>query len=393
MRLYNKILEYKITPNSFIYSIVGKIVQKMSDCSEFVDIKSKDISNFPRRTFRSENETKILGDKIVFNCLQNCPDCNKLINVENLSRNYKKMKKDLCWAKCPYCNYIKPEISLNFGQSISSIFSNVSSSKIEKFTLCSPYELKNNLKEIVDKDQFHLLDIDKFKINFPNLFWSCIWFFNLYDLDYNIILPYEVNVLKQKSNNNKRIFTLNSKIISSLKKNNYIVSLMETTYNKNNNNPHNQDFIRQNVISFCYKNNIYCDYFGIFKKSNINENQSSNDYLKNRQKTFIKIKNKNTISGFLFSGGDKKLSDKNINKFIDKQNINNNKTPNFKTKKQGNKVLTDIKLEKRFSEPINNVNEDINDLKPFFVLKKANIINNKNNSPESNSSFSLEENN
>ena len=100
MRLYNKILAYKITPNSFIYSIVGKIVQKMADNREFlVGIKANDISNFPRRTFRSENETNILGDKIIFNCLQNCPDCNKLINIENLSRDYKKMKKDLCWAK------------------------------------------------------------------------------------------------------------------------------------------------------------------------------------------------------------------------------------------------------------------------------------------------------
>ena len=388
MRLYNKILAYKITPNSFIYSIVGKIVQKMADNREFlVGIKANDISNFPRRTFRSENETNILGDKIIFNCLQNCPDCNKLINIENLSRDYKKMKKDLCWAKCPYCNYIKPEISLNFGQSISSKESNVSSSKMEKFTLCSPYELKNSLKEIIDKEKFHLLDVDKFKMKFPNLFWSCLWYFNLYNLDYNIILPYEVNIFKQKTNNNKRVTSLNSKIIPSLKKNNNIISLVEKAYN--NNISQNQLLIRQNVISFCYNNNIYCDYFGIFNKSINYQKSNSSDYLNSRQKTFIKIRNKNTISGFLFSGGDKKLSDKNVNKIIDKS-LTYNQTPNIKTKKQNNKFITDIKLEKRYSNPINDVDDDINELKPFFDLKKENITN-KNNSSESNSSFSLEE--
>ena len=67
-----------------------------------------------------------------------------------------------------------------------------------------------------------------------------------------------------------------------------------------------------------------------------------------------------------------------------------NQTPNIKTKKKSNKFITDIKLEKRNSNPINDVNDDINELKPFFVLKKENITN-KNNSPESNSSFFLEE--
>ena len=392
MKLYNKILAYKITPNSFIYSIVGKIVQKkIENPQHLFGIKSLDTSNFPKRTFRSENETNILGDKISFNCLQNCPDCNKLINVENLSRDYKKMKKDLCWAKCPYCNYIKPEVSLNFGCSISSKDSIISCSKEEKFTLCSPYELKNSIKDIVEKEKFHLLDIDKFKMKFPNLFWSCIWYFHLYNLDYNIILPYEVNIFKQHKGNSTRFTNLNSKILPLLKNNN-IISLSEKISHKIiMNNLEDKLFVVQNIFSFSYRNNIYYDYFGTFRDNSGMKN--INSYFNNRQKSYIKIKSKNTISGFLFSGGDKKLSDKNINKLYDLPS-----SPNIKQKKQSNKFITDAKLEKRFSEPVyseENVNDDINELKPFFILEKDNSNNKKksSNNNGNNSSFSLEEHN
>ena len=39
--------------------------------------------------------------------------------------------------------------------------------------------------------------MDKLKIKFPNIFWNCIWYFYLYNLDYSIILPYEVNIYKK----------------------------------------------------------------------------------------------------------------------------------------------------------------------------------------------------
>ena len=46
------------------------------------------------------------------------------------------------------------------------------------------------------------MDIDKLKIKFPNIFWNCIWYFYLYDLDYSIILPYEINIYQKKSTHN-----------------------------------------------------------------------------------------------------------------------------------------------------------------------------------------------
>ena len=401
MRLYNKILEYNINPNSFIYSIVGKIVQRMPENPDFLlGIKANDKENFPRRTFRTEDETNILGDNISFNYMQKCPDCNKLIDIENISREHKKMKKDLCWAKCPFCNYIKPEISVSFGNSMSSKYLNVPCSKLETFTLCSPYELKNSLKEIIDKEKFHLLDIDKFKMKFPNLFWSCIWYFYLYDLDFNILLPYEVNIFKHKATSNGiNLHYINSKIMPKFKKNYDKIEEKENNENINNNNNKNineinNSFFIQNIYSFCFLKNIRYDYFGIMKKYTKEDLKitNKNNYLNDRTKSFIPIMNKNkTISAFLKSGGDKNLSDKKINEInIYKSDIN--KTPNITTKKQSKKLefnkLEDIKLKKLYSQDEGNkkpFNDDINEIKEINEIKPINILSSSTNNEVYNS--------
>ena len=384
IRLYDRILAYNITPNSFIYSIVGKIVQKRIENQDFmIEIKNIDKNNFPRRTFRAEDETNILGDSISFNYIQNCPDCNKLIDIENISREHKKMKKDLYWAKCPFCNYIKPQITVNFGNSISSKYSYFPCSKVETFTLCSPYELKNSLKDIIEKEKFHLLDIDKFKMKFPNLFWSCIWYFHLYNLDYNIILPYEVNIFKQKTNSNGiNLHYINSKIYSNFKKNYNDIIIQDE--NINNNKKINL-FVIQNIFSFVYINNTCYDYYGTFKK--FKEDQFKNP-LNHRRNTFIKknINKKNTISGFLKSAEKKKLSNKKIDNY---------KTPNIPTKKpkpiQNINIneIDEIILEKSISHDINlsnSINDSLNEINEIKPIKLSNKNNNRNNSPKDNKS-------
>lgn len=204
-KLYHKILEYKLTPNSFIYSIVGKSMKSNSEgfiTDELFLGKKEEKINFQRRTFKSENDLNILGDTIHFDNFQECQECSKIINLETVCKDYKKMKKELLWAQCPLClNYIKPQISVTIGNNIFPNTKNFSLSKQELFILYSPYELKNTINNIIDNEQFRLLNVDKLKIKFPNIFWNCIWYFNLYNLDYSIILPYEVNVYKKISKN------------------------------------------------------------------------------------------------------------------------------------------------------------------------------------------------
>ena len=292
IKLYDKILTYKINPNSFIYSIIGKL-SKIQD-EEYENIIEK--SNFLRRTFRSENEKYILSDNITFNYMQKCPECNKLINLEKISNDNKKSRKDVLWAKCPLCeNYILPKMSLSLGTFIS----NIHCFKKVDFTLNSPYNLKNALKNIIDKQK--LLNIDSFKANFPNEFWSCIWYFSLYNLDYDIILPYEINIFKSK-----RKFSLGTNLnyinssISQNIKNNIDENKENIDKNKiieieNNNVKYKNKYVIHKNYSFFYLKSVSFIYYGVIFKSSKKDNGFSYDVL--RKKTYYK-NNKRTISTF-----------------------------------------------------------------------------------------------
>ena len=270
IRLYDKILEYNITPNNYIYSIIENITKKKEERIKNVDsIKQKKRKlNFSKRSFKSDDEHNILFEYISFNYNQKCHECFKLIDIKNITIDYKTIKKNTSWAKCPFCKkYINPYITINFGISLSSKYAAIPCSKNEVIILMSPYILKNTLKEIIDKEKIHLLEIDKFKTKYPNIFWNCIWYFHLYNLDYSIILPYESNIFKQKKTLGKKpiIKYINSKI-----KSNYHSNNIKENNNKIIDLMHKNkicQYIIQNINSFYYQKNICYDYFGIFKKT------------------------------------------------------------------------------------------------------------------------------
>ena len=203
-KLYNKIMEYKLTPDSFIYSIVGKNIKK-NEIDDNINYniflgKKEEKNNFQPRTFKSEKDINIIGNNIHFDFFQECPECTRIIDIKNICKNYKKMRKELLWAQCPLCfSNIKPQISVTLGNDIFPGTKNLSLTKKEYFTIYSPYELKNNIKEIINLEKFHLLNVDELKIKYPCIFWNCILYFHLYQLDYSIILPYEVNIYKKHS--------------------------------------------------------------------------------------------------------------------------------------------------------------------------------------------------
>ena len=302
IKLYNKILEYKITPSSYIYSIVGKSLKSGIDLHEnvFNSYKDNNISknNFPLRTFKTEEEIDILGNKINFKNIQECAECGRKIDIRIISKDYKKMKKDSLWAQCPLClNYIKPSLNVYLGKELfitgkknynNDNNKNLSLIKKENFVLYSPYELKNNIKEIINKEQFKLLNVDKFKKNYPDFFWNCVWYFELYGLDHSIILPYEINIFKRITTSNNSI---NSPFIITkfirLDINNNKISDENNIDNINNNifdinedkekniNRNNKKYIIHNIYSFQYIKGNYINDYEIVQKQEKNKISNS----------------------------------------------------------------------------------------------------------------------
>ena len=215
LQLYDCLLKYKILPSSFIYSIVNSLLNKnkmskSSSSNSFSRVNSDIISKkkSQKRTFHSLKEGNLFGDKVIFYSKQPCPECDKEIDIIDISLNFKSMKKEMFWAQCPFCEKdIIPKLGVILGSEIVNKNNNndYNTSKYTKFILHSPYELKNNIRNIINKDGFKLFHLEYFKENYPSLFWSCVWYFKINRIDLDIILPYENNSVQDWNNLQKSI--------------------------------------------------------------------------------------------------------------------------------------------------------------------------------------------
>ena len=310
MKLYERLLSYKITPNSKIYEMVGKIIdnqkkktnknkEESDKNNNYNDIekilkasssssKNKEDLKLQRRTFRDETDKKILGDLVYFNTSQLCPECMKIIDIEDISLDHKNMRKDSLWAKCPLCNkYILPQFSVKLGNDIN-LENDEDCVKITRFVLHSPYELKVKLKETIDKDGCQYLEVEKFKMNYPSLFWSCIWYFKLNKIDYEIMLPYEAFIFKTKTNNLNNLMNIdiNSKVIKNLLPNKTdSLSKNNTRYKKMK--QYKNNLIIQNTQSFYFLQKKFHRYY---HSNLIEDNIDKKTELTLRRKTCFDIK-------------------------------------------------------------------------------------------------------
>ena len=224
--LYDFLLKNNINPSSYIYntfnSYISKNINKSSSSSNLLDNNDKNDSKngsknvkYHKKTFHSCKDGKCLGDKIIFYPKQKCPECGQEINITEICLNYKNMRKDFFWTKCPKCEkYIIPKLGVSLGNEITNIKEtkenphyNFKSSNYTKFILHSPYEVKVNLKKIKRQNRFKMFHAEFFKQEYPSLFWSCIWYFKLYKISYDIFLPYEWNISQTLFNHEEYIPT------------------------------------------------------------------------------------------------------------------------------------------------------------------------------------------
>ena len=214
LRLYQKLLQLKLNPSTTIFDIMSKIVDK-SKMKDMADETKKNTNNVKQLKFN--DETKKNRDRTFLSISDNLPletkpkfyydycclniECNKKINLYNVSKNFEGVKNDILWVKCNNCGeYNLPKITVKFGLN----FLNKSTS-IEDYVLHSPYNLKMNIKQAVAtqfgsdmKNTKFKLKISNFKSQFQPLFWDFIWYCIIHNLDYNILLPYSKTLEEEK---------------------------------------------------------------------------------------------------------------------------------------------------------------------------------------------------
>ena len=260
VKLYQKVLQIKINPSTFIYNIISNRLDKEEIKELFDEMKTggckslkfggHDVSKFKQRTLLSKSDkNSLINSELIFDSYFLCVDCQEKINLYKFCQTFEGFKNDILWLPCVQCkNYNLPKIKVQFGLELfpnhnKKIDDNSSTSVYHEIVLHSPYNLKINIKDAVTTQYGMKLDVNNFKAAFSALFWDFIWYCNIHNLDYSIIEPYlsdfeQSKITKGNNPNNNflkliydnKLYKKNEDKIEDAIKNGNILSM--TLYNK-----------------------------------------------------------------------------------------------------------------------------------------------------------------
>ena len=162
------------------------------------EIDSKIKSKFKERTFLTKSDKLLLSSKLKFDVIFSCcaEYCYEKINLFTVCQNYENVHNDTEWVPCPKGHYNLPKIKVKFGFELYPSLQekkskkNLSTCTTNEIVLHSPYNLKINIYDVANKYYNNKLKLESFKNEFNPLFWNFIWYCNIHNLDYSIILPY-----------------------------------------------------------------------------------------------------------------------------------------------------------------------------------------------------------
>ena len=220
--LYNTFIKSNLSPSLEIFNTVKSMVNKKlkssglpssKDISKFLEnytnIKFNkedlNIKKFRERTMKNIYDVFTINEKTTFVMDEICNNCKKNINIKDFVKNLNDTNNDTFWSKCPFCesSYL-PTIKIIFGSEINKnnkLKSNTS--LVDEIVLISPKTIQMTMLDYSD------IDIDKFKLNFNQIFWNLIVYFKICKLPYDFILPYSENIFRPKKIKKRNFFKTN----------------------------------------------------------------------------------------------------------------------------------------------------------------------------------------
>lgn len=132
LKLFERLIHLKLNPTNSIRMIVmrqlekekfnnknsGNIIKYVKENEYKLIPNENDKFRFRKRSFKMENDLNVLLDDVEFSLEDHCIECLTVINVDECSRDYVGMKKDILWATCPNSNCgsnILPKIKISVG--------------------------------------------------------------------------------------------------------------------------------------------------------------------------------------------------------------------------------------------------------------------------------------
>ena len=134
--------------------------------------------------------------------------CQKVINLYKKCINLNEINRDIMWIKCENCGqYSLVKFCIQFGKEANKNGNiKFNTCKYDSVVLFSPYSLKMNYKSLLN-DYGINVDLEELIYKYNNIFWNSIWYFKLYNLDCDFMLPYDKIYLREEFDTNIKVST------------------------------------------------------------------------------------------------------------------------------------------------------------------------------------------
>ena len=353
--VYKKFIHLRLNPSWEIFSLVSKIIKKKQNAKKknqllLQDTNANDlnekfikenrmekITEIRERTLNIQNkEDNIFSNDVLFYAYLKCSKCKSIITLRELCSNLSSLifEKDTNEKQKIRCkNKIKNNMCNNFYDSsikirlgkelynkkaICSNFSNNTYNKIKtslkgEILFLSPTEIKKQLLDIcLQLKKETKFDVESFRLNYPDIFWNLILYFEFNNIDISFMLPY------YPYNSKKEIYKLEDEIKKHV---NYLRENNKDLYEDINNNKKNE-----NIIDFI---------------NNENQNQNNIQIFSKRIKVVYKDEDllEQNVYNFEINEEMGMISYKSI--FSCEENIAYNELPMFAPEKDNNSTSTD----------------------------------------------------
>ena len=375
--LYKIFIHLRLNPSWEMFSLVSKIIKKKQNASNKKNLLhqnidpqelinkyhiNKKVDYFHQRSLKvDESEDFIFSNALIFYSYFKCEKCKSAINICDICANlssiildkdkhgHERLKCKTKFKNNKICDGIyEPKLKFRFGKElfnqkeIYNLLYKRKSSIIKEVQLLYPSELKKQLLQIVSnlqkKEKF---DVELFKYNYPNIFWSLVFYYDLNNINKTFMLSYsnfDVNPIlenirsenveyvkskkEENENEEKKIFNIDLKITKNFKFQNFFLQ-----DNKNERKIYDTDNLCiQNVYNLGLINNILYSYKNIFSyEENIGYNElpfiifENENFMLSSLRSSAIIYNDNDESYYNFVVGDsnkaitKRNSDGNVN--------------------------------------------------------------------------------
>ena len=272
--LYKKFIHLRLNPSWEIFSLVSKIIKKkqninkknkllhqdtnMDKLKKYYNSKKKanEKNVYSQRTFKIPNiDDLIFSNKVLFYSYCICKKCNGIINLGEIAYGLKSINtmKDASGIDRIKCNNKNKEgkicdnicekkFKFRFGEELfnTKIVNNQAyryfTSVHRSILLLSPTDIKNNLLQLSAYKKQEKLDIENFRFNYPDIFWSLVWYFDLNNIDISFMLPYKRQIKFDNLNNKTSIKYINNKFDKNENNNNNDNKKIYKINTKNKNN-------------------------------------------------------------------------------------------------------------------------------------------------------------